>query len=66
MREAIREQAFETVIEDHLPRTGYARADRQGFDRERAIFPETVLAFIREAQLNPAAVTDQIDLEATA
>lgn len=43
------EAAFETVIERHLLANGYARVDRDGFDRERAIFPETVLAFIPES-----------------
>ena len=44
------EAAFETVIEAHLLQNGYTRIPREGFDRERAIFPETVLAFIRETQ----------------
>lgn len=44
------ESAFETVIEDHLLHAGYVRVDREGFDRERAVFPDTVLAFIRETQ----------------
>ena len=44
------EAAFETVIEDHLLGHGYARVPGESFDRERAIFPETVLAFIRETQ----------------
>ena len=44
------EAAFETVIEAHLLANGYVPVDRDGFDRERAIFPETVLAFIRETQ----------------
>ena len=44
------EHAFETVIEEHLLRKGYVPIAREGFDRERAIFPETVLAFIRETQ----------------
>jgi len=44
------EAAFETVIEAHLLAHGYVPVDRAGFDRERAIFPETVLAFIRETQ----------------
>ena len=44
------EVAFESVIEAHLLQNGYAPAARKGFDRERAIFPETVLAFIRETQ----------------
>ncbi len=44
------EKAFETVIEAHLLENGYMPVTREGFDRERAIFPETVLAFIRETQ----------------
>ncbi|MFZ2518519.1 MAG: type I restriction endonuclease [Anaerolineae bacterium] len=44
------EAAFETVIETHLLAHGYVPADRAGFDRARAIFPATVLAFIRETQ----------------
>ncbi len=44
------EAAFETVIEAHLLQNGYVRLRAERFDRERAIFPETVLAFIRETQ----------------
>ena len=44
------EAAFETVIEAHLLSHGYIPLDPAGFDREPAIFPETVLAFIRETQ----------------
>ena len=44
------EAAFETVIEAHLLGNGYVPVAGEGFDRERAIFPETVLAFIRETQ----------------
>jgi len=44
------EAAFETVIEAHLLQNGYVPIVRDGFDRDRAIFPETVLAFIRETQ----------------
>jgi type I restriction enzyme R subunit len=46
------EGAFETVIEAHLLANGYVSVHRDGFERERAIFPETVLAFIRETQPN--------------
>jgi type I restriction enzyme R subunit len=35
------EGAFETVIEAHLLQDGYVPIAREGFDRERAIFPET-------------------------
>ncbi len=44
------EAAFETVIETHLLASGYTPVAPEGFDRKRAIFPETVLAFIRETQ----------------
>ena len=44
------EAAFETVIEAHLLQNGYVHVARESFDRERAIFPETLLAFIRETQ----------------
>jgi type I restriction enzyme R subunit len=44
------ETAFETVIETHLLANGYMTVNRDGFDRERAIFPETVLSFIRATQ----------------
>ena len=44
------EAAFETVIEAHLLANGYVSVAGDGFDRERAIFSEVVLAFIRETQ----------------
>ena len=44
------EAVFETVIVAHLLENGYVPIEREGFDRERAIFPETVLAFIRQTQ----------------
>jgi type I restriction enzyme R subunit len=44
------EAVFETVIEAHLLQNGYVPIAREGFDRERAIFADTVLAFIRETQ----------------
>ena len=44
------EAAFESVIEAHLLQNGYISIARDGFDRDRAIFPATVLAFIRETQ----------------
>jgi type I restriction enzyme R subunit len=46
------EAAFETVIESHLLANGYVSIAPDGFDRERAIFPETVLSFIRQTQPN--------------
>ena len=44
------EAAFEAVIETHLLSHGYLPISREGFDRERAIFPESVLAFIQQTQ----------------
>jgi len=44
------ENAFETAIEAQLLGDGYQPVDGQGFDRERAIFPEEALAFIRTTQ----------------
>ena len=44
------EAAFETVIETHLLQNGYVPIKREGFARERAIFPDEVLAFICETQ----------------
>ena len=44
------ETAFEAVIAHHLLAHGYVRVAGTGFARERAIFPETVLAFIRGTQ----------------
>jgi type I restriction enzyme R subunit len=44
------ENAFETVIEQHLLSHGYVSVSRDGFDRERAIFPSVVLDFIKDTQ----------------
>ncbi len=44
------EKAFETVSEAHLLANGYVLLDRDGFDPERAVFPDTVLEFVRETQ----------------
>ena len=44
------ESAFETAIEAHLLAHGYVPVPSDGFDRERAIFPETALGFICETQ----------------
>lgn len=45
------EAAFESVLEAKLLGNGYDGVGRDAFDRERAIFPQTVLDFIRETQL---------------
>ena len=44
------EAAFESVIEAHLLANGYVAVPNSDFDRERAIFPEAALSFIRETQ----------------
>lgn len=44
------EMAFETVIEHHLIAHGYTPVPREGFDRERAVFSDEVLRFIRDTQ----------------
>lgn len=44
------EAAFETVIESCLLSHGYMSVYPESFDRERAIFPETVLSFIQSTQ----------------
>ncbi len=44
------ESAFEFAIDLDLLARGYMAVDKAGFDRERAIFPEVALAFIRETQ----------------
>jgi type I restriction enzyme R subunit len=46
----IAELAFEIAIERHLLGHGFISVKPEGFDRARAIFPEVVLAFIRETQ----------------
>ena len=44
------EAAFESAIEAHLLANGYVPIGSASFDRDRAIFPNTVLGFIRETQ----------------
>lgn len=44
------EASFETVIEAHLLHSGYVQIAGGDFDRDRAIFPDAVLSFIRETQ----------------
>lgn len=44
------EAAFESAIEAALLGDGYARVDAKSFDRERAIFPDEALTFIRTTQ----------------
>jgi type I restriction enzyme R subunit len=44
------EALFPTAIESVLLVEGCTRVDGKGFDRERAIFPDEALAFIRTTQ----------------
>ncbi len=44
------EKSFEAVIESCLLAHGYVSVTPDGFDRERAVFPEMVLSFIRDTQ----------------
>jgi len=44
------EAAFETAIEDVLLAQGYEKHKSRDFDRERAIFPEVALNFMRTTQ----------------
>ena len=44
------EGAFETVIEATMLANGTVPEPASGFDRDRSIFPETVLSFIRDTQ----------------
>jgi type I restriction enzyme R subunit len=59
------ESAFETVIEAYLLQHGYISVERESFDRDRAIFPETVLRFIRETQPAEWAKLEALHAEKT-
>jgi type I restriction enzyme R subunit len=59
------EAVFETVIEVHLLGHGYISVPRESFDRDRAIFPETVLSFIRETQPTEWAKLEALHAENT-
>ena len=50
------EVAFEISIEAVLLSEGYTRVDAKGFDRERAIFFDEALAFIRATQFQRLVV----------
>lgn len=60
------ETAFETAIEAQLLGDGYQPVDGKGFDRERAIFPEEALAFIRTTQPQLWSKLDALHGEQTA
>jgi hypothetical protein len=59
------EAAFETVLEAHLLANGYVSLPREGFDRERAIYPEAVLTFIRDTQSKEWAKLEALHGEKT-
>jgi type I restriction enzyme, R subunit len=59
------EAAFETVIESHLLAHNYVSIAPDNFDRDRAIFPETVLSFIRETQPKEWAKLESLHGERT-
>lgn len=59
------EAAFESVIEHHLLAHGYTTVARDGFDRERAVFPDEVLRFIRETQPSEWAKLEALHGERT-
>lgn len=59
------ESSFETVIEAHLLANGYVTISKEGFDRDRAIFPETTLGFIRENQRKEWAKLEALHGEKT-
>lgn len=59
------EAAFETVLEAHLLANGYVSLPPEGFDRERAIYSEAVLTFIRETQSKEWAKLEALHGEKT-
>ncbi len=46
----IKEISFETVIENHLLQNGFTAINKNGYDKEKAVFPEIVLNFIEKTQ----------------
>lgn len=44
------ENAFENAIEDILLASGFNRHLSMDFDRDRALFPEVAISFIRQTQ----------------
>jgi len=59
------EGAFETVIEATMLANGYVTQPASTFDRDRAIFPETVLDFIRETQPKEWSALEALHKEKT-
>lgn len=61
-----KERAFEAAIEHHLLTVaGYSKGDPAAFDRERAIFPNDVITFIRETQPNVWQALEKLHGEET-
>jgi type I restriction enzyme, R subunit len=50
MNAVLTEAAFETAIEESLLANGYTTVNRSGYDKERALFPNIVLDFIKSTQ----------------
>ena len=44
------ESSFETVIENYLLNNGYRAVSKEGYNKEKAFFPETAIAFIKTTQ----------------
>lgn len=50
MPKSAAERAFQTEIVDHLTSTGWLEGRSADYDRERALYPEDVLGFVKETQ----------------
>ncbi|MFS2221019.1 type I restriction endonuclease subunit R [Pantoea sp. B65] len=50
MNDKARERAFQDHIIDELTRTGWLLGDSAHYDKERALYPEDLLAFVQESQ----------------
>jgi type I restriction enzyme R subunit len=61
----VQEVAFESVIEAHFLANGFVLVGEEGFDRDRAIFPEVALGFIRETQPKEWAKLEALHAEKT-
>src|SRR5689334_5434333 len=59
------EAAFETVIEAYLLQHGYVPIGPENFDRDRAIFADVALGFIRETQPDEWAKLEMLHAEKT-
>ena len=61
-----KEIAFEKSIEEVLLNTGYQSIPSHSFDKEKAIFPEQIIAFIKDTQLKEWQKLESILKENTA